>query len=105
VGVCGNGIVDDGETCGEPTLPACENGLLCVECACRELGDCQNNGNGVDLFDVIEKIDLVLQRHQPTPAQLVLCDDDCNMKIDLFDILNEIDVVLGVTTPPLVCAP
>jgi hypothetical protein len=74
-----------------------------VSCLCRQLGDCQNNGNGVDLFDIIEKIDLVLQRKQPTSPQVVLCDDDCDLDIDLFDILNEIDVVLGVTMPPLVC--
>jgi hypothetical protein len=97
--------VDPGEVCGEPTLPACENGLLCVQCACRQLGDCQNNGNGVDLFDIIEKIDIVLQRRQPTDAQMILCDDDCNAKIDLFDVLNEIDVVLGTKSAPLVCAP
>ena len=93
------------EICGEPTLPACPNGELCMECACRQLGDCQNNGNGVDLFDIIEKIDIVLERRQPTSAQVILCDDNCDTQIDLFDILNAIDVVLGVRTPPLVCAP
>ena len=97
--------MNTGETCGEPTLPACASGLLCVECACRQLGDCQNNGNGVDLFDIIEKIDIVLQRQQPTNAQVILCDDNCDTKIDLYDVLNEIDVVLGVLTTPLVCGP
>jgi len=76
-----------------------------LNCACRQLGDCQNNGNGIDLFDVIEKIDLVLARHEPTAAQVILCDDNCDTKIDLIDVLNEIDVVVGRKTPPLVCAP
>jgi len=75
-----------------------------LNCVCRQLGDCQDNGNGIDLFDVLEMIDIVLQRHLPTSTQLVLCDDDCDMDIDLFDILNAIDVVLGKTTPPLLCA-
>jgi subtilase family serine protease len=100
---CGNGVEDPQEVCGEPALPDCANGELCLNCVCRQLGDCQDNGNGIDLFDVIEMIDIVLQRRQPTSTQLVLCDDDCDMDIDLFDILNAIDVVLGKTAPPLRC--
>jgi hypothetical protein len=91
------------ETCGEAVLPACAAGELCVNCACRQLGDCRNDGNGIDVFDINEKIDIVLGRKTPTAAQVILCDDDCDADIDLFDILNEIDVVLGVTQPPLLC--
>ena len=102
-GLCGNGRVDPNETCGESGLPACAPGLLCVNCACRELGDCRDDGNGVDLFDIVELIDLVLGRHAPTPAQTITCDDDCDADIDLFDALNAIDAVLGRVDRPLVC--
>lgn len=91
------------ETCGEVTLPDCPFGELCVDCACRQLGDCQNNGGDIDLFDIIETIDLVLGRDTPAPAQVVLCDDDCDADIDLFDILLGIDAVLGRVETPLLC--
>jgi hypothetical protein len=102
-GLCGNGEIDPMEDCGEDVLPECSVGLLCVNCACRELGDCQDNGGGIDLYDIIEKVDIVLGRETPTASQLVLCDDDCDTDIDLFDVLNEIDAVLGVIETPLLC--
>ena len=102
-GLCGNGEIDPSESCGEDVLPACALGELCLNCACRQLGDCQNNGGTPDLFDVIETIDLVLERHAPTTEQLTLCDDDCDADIDVFDVLSTIDVVLHRTTPPLTC--
>jgi cohesin domain-containing protein len=100
---CGNGSIDSGEQCGETGLPSCASDLLCVECRCRQRGDCALNGGGVDLFDVLAQIDVVLGRMSPDVAQQVVCDDDCNEKIDLFDILIGIDVVLGRQTLPLVC--
>jgi len=91
------------EVCGEVALPACPAGELCLNCTCRQLGDCQSNGGDPNLFDVIEMIDLVLERHMPTADQLVLCDDDCDMDIDLFDVITVIDVVLRRIEPPLQC--
>jgi hypothetical protein len=70
---------------------------------CRELGDCQNDGDGIDLFDINEKVDIVLGRITATGPQMILCDDDCDGDIDLFDVLNEIDAVLGVRPTPLTC--
>ena len=58
---------------------------------------------GVDLFDVLTQIDLVLGRFTPTPTQLVVCSDDCDPDIDLFDVLIGIDVVLERRPLPLVC--
>src|SRR5207302_1042604 len=56
-----------------------------------------------DLFDVLTKIDIVLGRATPTPAQLCLCDDTCDGRIDIFDILREIDALLGRIPTPLAC--
>jgi hypothetical protein len=57
----------------------------------------------VDLFDVLTQIDLVLGRFTPTPAQMVICSDDCDPDIDLFDVLIGVDVLLGRKSLPLVC--
>jgi hypothetical protein len=100
---CQNGTINAGEECGEPGLPACASGRLCVECRCRERGDCNVDGAGVNLFDVLTQIDLVLGRIRPTPTQAVVCDDDCSADINLFDVLTGIDVVLGARTLPLLC--
>jgi hypothetical protein len=58
---------------------------------------------GVDVFDVLTQIDLVLGRFTPTPTQMVICSDDCDPDIDLFDVLIGIDLLLGRTSLPLVC--
>jgi hypothetical protein len=71
-------------------------------CRCRVRGDCKVSG-GVDVFDVLTQIDLVLGRFTPTPTQMVICSDDCDPDIDLFDVLIGIDVLLGRTNLPLVC--
>jgi hypothetical protein len=66
------------------------------------LGDCKIDGV-VDLFDVLEMIDLLLGK-TPTTAQEVLCNVDCTaLPIDLFDVLREIDAVLGRIPMPLAC--
>ena len=103
LGLCGNGIVNPNETCGEPGLPVCAAGNLCVGCTCRQLGDCQDNGGTPDLFDIIEMIDVLLQRKVPTADQAILCDVDCNTHVDLFDVLKTIDLLLQRIQPPLQC--
>jgi hypothetical protein len=102
-GLCGNGIVNPNETCGEPGLPLCAGGNLCLGCTCRQLGDCQDNGGTPNLFDIIEMIDVLLQRKMPTADQTILCDVDCNTQVNLFDVLRTIDVVLQRIQPPLQC--
>ncbi len=34
--VCGNGIIEGGEKCGEPRLPDCPEGYVCENCKCVE---------------------------------------------------------------------
>ena len=34
--VCGNGIIEGGEKCGEPGLPGCPTGYVCENCKCVE---------------------------------------------------------------------
>ena len=34
--VCGNGDAEEGEECGEPSLPECGDGEYCDDCSCRE---------------------------------------------------------------------
>jgi len=34
--VCGNGIIEGGEKCGEPGLPECPTGYVCENCKCVE---------------------------------------------------------------------
>ena len=34
--VCGNGIIEGGEKCGEPELPGCPEGYVCENCKCVE---------------------------------------------------------------------
>ena len=58
---------------------------------------------GIDLFDVLTQIDLVLGQLTPTPTQVVVCSDDCDADIDLFDVLIGIDIVLGLQPLPLTC--
>jgi uncharacterized delta-60 repeat protein len=99
---CGDDIVSQGEQCDGNGLPACADAALCVECACRDLGDCLVDGN-IDLFDVLEKIDITLGRRTPSEAQALICDDNCDATIDLFDVLSGIDVTLGRTPLPLTC--
>jgi hypothetical protein len=66
------------------------------------LGDCKPDGV-VDLFDILEMIDILLGKI-PTAEQEVLCNVDCNaLPIDLFDVLRTIDAVLGRVTMPLEC--
>jgi len=100
---CGDGNVDSGEECGEDGLPSCASDFLCLGCRCRQRGDCALNGGGVDLFDVLAQIDIVLARTTPDAVEQVVCDDDCNGKVDLFDVLTGIDVVLGGRLLPLLC--
>src|SRR5207249_2280974 len=56
-----------------------------------------------DLFDILTKIDIVLGRTTPTPAQMCLCDDTCDGSINIFDILRDIDGFLGRIPTPLTC--
>jgi hypothetical protein len=66
------------------------------------LGDCKIDGT-INLFDVLEAIDIVLQRKTPTGDQTVVCDPNCDGLIDLFDVLLEIDALLGRIPQPLEC--
>jgi len=70
---------------------------------CHGLGDCKADGGKIDIFDVLEKIDILLGRNTPSPLQQVLCDDNCDGRIDIFDVLREIDVIVGRLTQPLAC--
>ena len=72
-----------------------------MQCGGR-LCDCQADGD-IDLFDVLFKIDIVLEKAMPTEVQRALCDDDCDGKIDIFDVLREIDHLLERTPCPEVC--
>ena len=101
--MCGNGIVNAGETCGEPSLPLCPSGQLCLACTCRQLGDCTDNGGTPNLFDIIEMIDVLLERQMPTVHQETLCDVDCDTDVDLLDVVKTIDLVLQRIQPPLQC--
>ena len=79
---------------------------LCVEngtaiCG-TELGDCLADG-GVDLFDILYAIDIVLQRRTPSVPQAILCDDDCDGDIDLLDVVRQIDMLLHRIPRPLTC--
>src|SRR5207302_6737971 len=76
------------------TTTPCGGGLL---------GDCNVDGR-FDLLDILTKIDIVLGRTTPTPAQRSLCDDTCDGSIDIFDILREIDAFLGRIPTPLTCS-
>jgi hypothetical protein len=100
---CGNGVVDPNETCGETMLPPCASGELCLDCACRQLGDCRNDGGVPNLFDVLEMVDVLLGRQMPDANQMILCDVDCDTQVDLFDALKAIDLVLGRIQQPLEC--
>ena len=84
-------------------MPACAAGQLCLNCTCRQLGDCQDGGGAPDLFDVVEMIDILLQRQAPDTNQTFLCNVDCDTDIDIFDVLKTIDVLLGRIQPPLEC--
>jgi hypothetical protein len=90
------------EECDDNGPPTCADAQPCIDCLCRDLGDCLLDGS-IDLFDVLEQIDINLGRHTPSAAQLVLCDDNCDAIIDLFDVVSGIDVALGRTPLPLRC--
>src|SRR5207249_11243732 len=45
--------------------------------ACGERGDCRPDGS-IDLFDVLDDIDIVLGRRQPDAAESILCDVQCD---------------------------
>jgi hypothetical protein len=83
-----------------PLAPSCVAGgsVLCA----GELGDCLADG-GVDLFDVLHAIDVVLQRSPTTPEQAVLCDVDCDLDVDIFDVVRLIDTLLERIPLPLAC--
>ena len=71
-------------------------------CGSGLLGDCNGDGH-LDLLDILTKIDIVLGRVTPTPAQVCICDDTCDSRIDVFDVLREIDALLGRIPTPLAC--
>lgn len=91
------------EICGEPGLSACGTGQLCVGCRCRQMGDCQNDGGAPNLFDVLEALDIILERQTADANQMILCNVDCDTDIDLLDVLETIDVVLQRIPPPPPC--
>ena len=76
---------------------------MCLDCTCRQLGDCQDSGGTPNLFDVLEMIDILLQRKTANAHQMILCDANCDTSINLFDVLKTIDVVLHRIQPPLQC--
>jgi hypothetical protein len=61
------------------------------------------DGGVPNLFDVLEMIDVLLERQVPDANQAVLCDVDCDQSIDLFDVLELIDLILERIEPPLQC--
>jgi hypothetical protein len=67
------------------------------------LGDCDGDGDAVDLFDILACIDIVLERVTPTPTQQVTCNVTCDDTIDLFDVLRKIDALLEQIPLPLQC--
>jgi uncharacterized delta-60 repeat protein len=100
---CGDGTVSPpAEQCDDNGPPTCADARPCIECQCRDLGDCLLDG-GIDLFDVLEQIDINLGQRTPSFAQLVVCDNNCDGTIDIFDVLSGIDVTLGRTPLPLRC--
>jgi hypothetical protein len=85
--------------CTAQPLPVCtESGSI----ACGLLGDCVNDG-AIDIFDILQKIDVILQRTSLTPVEAILCDADCSGSIDIFDVLRGIDALLGRIPQPLTC--
>jgi hypothetical protein len=61
------------------------------------------DGGVPNLFDVLEMIDVLLERQAPDANQTILCDVDCDQSIDLFDVLKLIDLILERIEPPLQC--
>jgi cysteine-rich repeat protein len=87
---------------GQTVAPSCTQGgaVLCP----ADVGDCNTDGR-FDLLDVLRKIDIILGRAFPTPAQTVTCDADCDGDIDIFDVVRGIDALLERIPQPLTCAP
>jgi hypothetical protein len=85
--------------CASQPLQACtQSGSI----ACALLGDCVADGT-INLFDVLHKIDIILQRVSPTAIEVIVCDDTCEGDINIFDLLQEIDAILGRIQQPLTC--
>jgi hypothetical protein len=47
IATCGDGTVDPGEECGEPTMGACPDGQVCSGCTCVDVPLCAS-GNGLE---------------------------------------------------------
>jgi hypothetical protein len=88
--------------CAPQPLQTCaQNGSV----ICEVLGDCAIDNGTIDIFDVLNQIDIILGRAAPTSAETVVCDDTCDATIDIFDVLEGIDAILGVVPQPLTCPP
>jgi hypothetical protein len=71
---------------------------------CEVLGDCAVDNGVIDIFDVLNTIDIILQKVAPTSVETIVCDDNCDGVINIFDVLQEIDAILGRISQPLTCA-
>jgi len=104
------GVYSLGGTIGQPDAGAATGGAFALTggfWAVAEgltlLGDCLIDGL-INLFDVLEMIDITLGVTVPTAAQMVPCDTNCDMQgVSLFDVLSEIDAVLEVDPLPPQC--
>jgi hypothetical protein len=86
--------------CAPQSLETCtRNGSI----ICEVLGDCNIDNGVIDIFDVLNKIDIIIEKVAPTSAESIVCDDTCDGAIDIFDVLQEIDAILGVIPQPLTC--
>ena len=67
------------------------------------LGDCDVDGDALDIFDVLTTFNIVRGRSTPSPTQVTACDVTCDNEIDIFDLLGQINGLLGRVSPPLPC--
>lgn len=84
-GSCGNGVVDPGEECGEPELPACPAETQCEDCVCVAT-TCGNN-----VVDPGEECDN--GKHCPNPFYppygLAECNENTNACLDPNDCMPQ----------------
>jgi hypothetical protein len=57
----------------------------------------------LDLFDILHKIDIIVERRVAGELERIVCDDDCDGDIDIFDVVREVDALLERIPTPLTC--